>query len=380
MSQTRKIEESYSGDSRAAYWWIAALLAALLPWAAACGEGPGGAGSGGAGSAGFGPDRPMRVVATVGMIADVARQVGGDRASVTGLMGEGVDPHLYKASPGDVRAMSDADVILYNGLHLEGRMADVIVKMASRQMVVQVTDSIDESLLREPPEFAGHFDPHVWFDVSLWARAADRIREALIAKDPAGREEYTRAAAAYAGVLAELHEYAKASIASIPAEQRVLVTAHDAFGYFGAAYGIEVMAIQGISTDSEASLLDINALVDTLVARRVPAVFVESSVPRKAIDALVEGCRGRGHEVRIGGELFSDAMGAAGTLEGTYVGMVLHNVNTVTRTLGGTPGGAAGIEASGALARFIEAHAKAGTEAGKAPGERAKEDHGQVAE
>jgi len=279
--------------------------------------------------------RPLSVVATTGMIADVARNIAGERADVAALMGEGVDPHLYKASPGDVRRMSDADVVLYNGLHLEGRMADAIVKMAARRTVVQVTDSIDPALLREPPEFNGHYDPHVWFDVSLWARAAERTRDALIATDPAGRAAYEKNAAAYAATLAELHEYARSVIAGIPPESRVMVTAHDAFGYFGRAYGIEVTAIQGISTDSEASLKDINALVDMLTARKVPAVFIESSVPRKTIDALVEGCRARGHEVTIGGQLYSDAMGREGTFEGTYVGMVVHNVETVAAALGG---------------------------------------------
>ncbi len=278
---------------------------------------------------------PLKVVATIGMIADVAREIGGPRVAVTGLMGEGVDPHLYKASPGDVRAMADADLILYNGLHLEGRMADVIVKMAARSTVVQVTDSIDPAQLREPPEFEGHYDPHVWFDVALWSKAAERTRDALVEADPAGKAEYESRGAAYLKRLAELHEFAKQTIATIPASSRVMVTAHDAFGYFGRAYGLEVTAIQGISTDSEASLKDINALVDMLAARKVPAVFIESSVPRKTIDALVEGCRAKGHGVVVGGELFSDAMGAPGTPEGTYIGMVVHNVETVTRALGG---------------------------------------------
>lgn len=278
---------------------------------------------------------PRRVVATIGMIADVAANIAGSRAEVTALMGEGVDPHLYKASPGDVRRMADADLILYCGLHLEGRMADVIVKMASRTRVVRVTESIDESLLRQPPEFEGHFDPHVWFDVQLWRIAATRIRDALIEMDPPGRAEFEQRHREYDRLLDELHGYSKAVLASIPAAQRVLVTAHDAFGYFGRAYGLEVMAIQGISTDSEASLRDINALVDTLVTQRVPAVFFESSVPRKTVDALVEGCKARGHGLRIGGELYSDALGKAGTPEGTYAGMVLHNVETIARALGG---------------------------------------------
>ncbi len=279
---------------------------------------------------------PLKVVATIGMAGDMATNIGGNRVVVTNIMGEGIDPHLYKASPGDVRMLSDADLVLFSGLHLEGRMADLLVKMSSRQTVVQVTESIDVKLLREPPEFAGHFDPHVWFDVSMWSTAAERITEALIQKDPAHKATYEANSKQYRAALAELHAYAKKTIATIPEKNRIMVTAHDAFGYFGRAYGLEVMAIQGISTDSEASLQDINALVDTLVTRKVPAVFIESSVPRKTIDALVEGCKSRGHTVVIGGELFSDAMGKAGTVEGTYIGMVTHNVNTVTKALGGT--------------------------------------------
>lgn len=278
---------------------------------------------------------PLKVVATIGMAGDMAANIGGSRVVVTNIMGEGIDPHLYKASPGDVRLLSDADLVLYSGLHLEGRMADLLVKMSSRQTVVQVTESIDVKLLREPPEFAGHFDPHVWFDVSMWSTAAERITEALIQKDPSHKATYEANSKQYRAALAELHAYAKTTIETIPEKNRVMVTAHDAFGYFGRAYGLEVMAIQGISTDSEASLQDINALVDTLVTRKVPAVFIESSVPRKTIDALVEGCKSRGHTVAIGGELFSDAIGKAKTFEGTYIGMVMHNVNTVTAALGG---------------------------------------------
>jgi manganese/zinc/iron transport system substrate-binding protein len=279
--------------------------------------------------------KQLKVVATIAMIADVARNVGGDKIQVTTLMGEGVDPHLYKATPGDVRTISSADVVLYNGLHLEGRMADVLVRMASRRTVVQVTDAIDESLLREPSEFDGHFDPHVWFNVSLWAKTADRIAGVFAEKDAANAAFYRENAAKYAAMLAELHERAKQAISTIPADRRLLVTAHDAFGYFGDAYGLEVLAIQGISTDSEASVAGINSLVSTLVSRKVPAVFIETSVPRKTIDALIEGCRSKGHEVKIGGELYSDAMGKPGTPGGTYIGMVTHNVRTIVTALGG---------------------------------------------
>lgn len=284
------------------------------------------------------PGAPVRVVTTTAMIADAAREVGGERARVASLMGEGVDPHLYKASPGDIRAMSQAGLILYNGLHLEGRMGDVLARLAARQPTVRVTDSIPPERLREPPEFEGEADPHVWFDVSLWIMVVERVRAALTEADPEGAAEHAAAAARYTEELRGLDAWVRSEIAGIPVERRVLVTAHDAFGYFGDAYGIEVLGVQGISTDSEASIRDINALVDTLVSRRVPAVFIESSVPRKTVQALIEGCRSRGHNVVIGGELFSDAMGPAGTPEGTYLGMIRHNVRTIVRALGGEGG------------------------------------------
>lgn len=277
--------------------------------------------------------RRPKVVCTIGMITDLAKRIGGDRIEAQGLMGEGVDPHLYKASPGDVRMLSDADLILYNGLNLEGKMGDLFVRMARRKPTVAVTDTIDEAQLREPPEFKGHFDPHVWFDVSLWSKAGERVCTALIELDPAGRAEYESNARTLSAELGKLHESCGREIATIPQPVRVLITAHDAFGYFGRAYGIEVLAIQGISTESEPSLKDINALVDRIVARRIKAVFVESSVPRKYVEALVEGCKSRGHELRIGGQLFSDAMGRPGTPEGTYPGMVQHNVRTIVEAL-----------------------------------------------
>ncbi len=273
------------------------------------------------------------VVCTIGMITDVAGIVGGQRTVVVGLMGSGVDPHSYAPSPGDMRQLSRADLILYNGLHLDGRLAGQLERLAARRPVVAVTDGIDPALLRAPPEFAGQYDPHVWFDVSLWARATQRICDALIQVDPAGREEYERNTAAYLQTLSDLHQETLARIAEIPQEARVLVTAHDAFGYFGRAYGIEVRGLQGISTDSEASLHDLNGLVDTLVRRRIKAIFVESSLPRRSMEALTAGCRSHGHEVRIGGELYSDALGPPGTPEGTYVGMIRHNVNTIVDAL-----------------------------------------------
>lgn len=275
----------------------------------------------------------LKVTATIGMIADMAEEIGKPHISVIGLMGPGVDPHLYKAASSDLRKLREADVILYNGLHLEGRMVDILVKFARRVPTVQVTETIPKSMLREPPEFAGHYDPHVWFDVSMWRYAAEHIRDTFIEMDPANAKIYRANAEVYLAKLDELHEYAQAQIATIPESSRVLVTAHDAFGYFGEAYGIDVMGIQGISTASEYGLQDLSRLVDVLVSRKVKAVFVESSVSSKSIEALVRGAEGKGHNVVIGGELFSDAMGQAGTPEGSYIGMVRHNVDTIVKAL-----------------------------------------------
>lgn len=281
------------------------------------------------------PVGPPLVVATTGMVGDLAREIGGERVRVTALMGEGVDPHLYKASPGDVRLLSDAKLVLYSGLHLEGRMGDLLAGLGKDKPTIAVAETIPAESLRHTEASGEHPDPHVWFDAALWARGIDVTRRALEGLDPARAGEFEARAGAYEGVLRALDEYARGCLASVPEGSRVMVTAHDAFGYFGRAYGVDVLAIQGISTDSEASLRDINHLVDTLTTRKIPAVFVESSVPRKTIDALVEGCAARGHRLTIGGELYSDALGSAGTPEGTYVGAFVHNVEVLTRALGG---------------------------------------------
>ncbi len=275
----------------------------------------------------------LKVTTTIGMIADVASKIGGPYVTVTGLMGPGVDPHLYKATASDLRKLREADVILYNGLHLEGRMVDVLEKLARQIPTVAVTETIPKTMLREPPEFAGHYDPHVWFDVSMWRYGAERIRDAFVEMDPEHADEFKANAEAYLAEMDALHAYAKEQIATIPESSRVLVTAHDAFGYFGRAYGIDVMGIQGISTASEYGLQDLSRLVDVLVDRKVKAVFVESSVSPKSIEALVRGAESKGHNVVVGGQLYSDAMGQAGTPDGTYIGMVRHNVDTIVKAL-----------------------------------------------
>lgn len=279
---------------------------------------------------------PLKVVATTGMIADTARAIGGPAVSVTALMGEGVDPHLYKASPGDVRLMTGAGLLLWNGLHLEGRLGDAITKLGSRVPVVCVTDSIPQDRLLRASGAGSVVDPHVWFDLALWRFACERIRDAIVERAPDAAEAVRARCNAHLELLECAARHVQAVVASIPAERRLLVTAHDAFGYFGRAYGLEVRGIQGLSTDSEASLRELNALNDLIVARKVPAVFIESSVPRKTVEALVEGCSARGHTVTIGGELLSDALGARGTEQGTHVGMVVHDAELIARALGGT--------------------------------------------
>jgi manganese/zinc/iron transport system substrate-binding protein len=296
------------------------LLLALT--AAGCGTGTA-SGPGGSGK--------VRVTTTTGMIGDLVANVGKEHVEVTALMGTGVDPHLYKASEGDIGKLAGAQIIFYNGLHLEGRMADIFVKMASKKPTVPVAEGIEESLLLHTQD--GAEDPHIWFDVQLWMRATEVVRDRLTELDPAHKPDYAANAAAYLQQLKELDEYARAQIATVPKAQRVMVTAHDAFSYFGRAYDVEVMGLQGISTVSEYGLADVQRLVNLLVDRKIKAVFVESSVPKASIEALVEGAKAKGWGVVIGGQLFSDAMGAAGTPEGTYIGMVRHNVDTLVGAL-----------------------------------------------
>lgn len=276
---------------------------------------------------------PINVVTTVGMIADLVENIGGERVEVTGLMGPGIDPHLYKASAGDVQTLDQADMIFYGGLELEGRMTDIFVKLAATRPTVAVTDEVPREQLREPPEFQGKYDPHVWFDVTLWQYAAKQVADELARVDPSSAELYRRNLQTYDAELTELHQYIKAQIETVPAQSRVLITAHDAFGYFGAQYGVEVRALQGTSTATEAGAADVQSLAQYIAERDIKAIFVESSVPETTIKAVQAAVEARGKQVAIGGKLFSDAMGQDGTPEGTYIGMVRHNVDTIVNAL-----------------------------------------------
>lgn len=276
---------------------------------------------------------PLKVTATIGMIADLAKEIGGADAEVTSLMGPGTDPHLYKAREKDIRLLASADIVLYNGLHLEGKLGDVLEKMAKKKPVIPVAEVIPAARLHQMTGAAGSHDPHVWFDVTLWMQVAERIRDVLVEASPKNKAGFQSRATNLLGRMKALHEWAAAQTAEIPKQRRVMITAHDAFGYFGTAYDFEVRGIQGISTEDEAGVKDINALVDFIALKGIKAVFVESSVSKKNIEALVEGCTAKGHPLKIGGELFSDAMGAEGTKEGTYLGMVEHNVRTIVGAL-----------------------------------------------
>ncbi|NDR56603.1 metal ABC transporter solute-binding protein, Zn/Mn family [Aliiruegeria sabulilitoris] len=277
----------------------------------------------------------LSVVATTGMIADAVRQIGAELVEVRGLMGPGVDPHSYRQTRTDIVAMTKADLVLWHGLYLEAQMEEFFHKLERRGNVTAVADALPRDVLLGHPDYDDKFDPHVWMVPEIWAQVVPVIRDAL--KDTRAEHEaaFDAGAEAFLADLDKLGDYARGVLASVPEQSRVLVTAHDAFSYFGRAYGFEVLGIQGISTESEAGLNRIGELVDVLVNRKIGAVFVESSVSDRNIRALIEGAASRGHEVRIGGELFSDAMGETGTYEGSYLGMIDHNVTSITRALGG---------------------------------------------
>ena len=279
---------------------------------------------------------PYRVTTTIGMITDIVQQVAGDKATVEGIMKGDADPHVFTPSRGDVVMLDQADVIFYNGLMLEGKMGDVLIKMArGGKPVYAVTEMLSDGQYVMSDE-SEHFDPHVWMDVRGWSLTVKAVAKALSEYDPPNAASYDANAKAYLAQLDQLDAYAKQVIASIPQQKRVLITAHDAFNYMGRAYDLKVMGVQGISTESEAGLKRINELVAYLVENKIQAVFVEASVSEKNITALVEGAAAKGHKVEIGGKLYSDSMGAPGTYEGTYIGMIDHNVSTIARALGGT--------------------------------------------
>ncbi len=278
---------------------------------------------------------PFEITTTVGMIADVTREIAREHAEVFNIIGEGIDPHSYNATKGDIDRLNTSDLILYNGLHLEGKMGQVLESQKKEGVAVH---AVSEDLLGSDYEIIGGSeasDPHVWMDVKAWTLVVKEITAQLVAFDPKNAADYQANFKSYQAKLVDLDSQARRCFGSIPEKNRVLVTAHDAFSYLGRAYGIDVRGIQGISTESEAGLKGVNNLINYLVSENIPAVFVESSVSDKSVKAIVEGAKAQGKNVRIGGELFSDAMGQAGTYRGTYIGMIDHNVTTITRALGG---------------------------------------------
>lgn len=277
-----------------------------------------------------------QVVTTTGMLADAVRQIAGDRLEVRALMGAGVDPHGYRQTRSDIAALTKADLVVWHGLYLEAQMETFLRGLEKKKPVYALGEAVPVGQRIAHDEFPDRFDPHVWMDPRLWSHVVEAARERLVAFDPAGAETYRANAARHLGEIAALIAYSEKALASVPAERRVLVTAHDAFNYFGRAYGYRVEGIQGISTESEAGLRRIQELVNLIVEKKIGAVFVETSVAERNIRALIEGAAARGQKVEIGGELFSDAMGADRTYEGTYIGMIDHNVTVIAAALGGS--------------------------------------------
>ena len=273
------------------------------------------------------------VVATTGQIADAVNAIVGDEITVYALMGPGVDPHLYKASQSDVKKLEKADMIFYNGLHLEGQLDDIFAQMSKDKTVVAAAEILDKNKLLADEENSDLFDPHVWFDISLWSEVVDGIGDALVKEYPEHKELFEKNEAEYLAKLAELQKYVKERVNELSSAKRHLVTAHDAFNYFGSSLGFTVSGLQGLSTESEYGVKDVENMVEYLVKNKIKAIFVESSVSDKAMKAVIEGAQQKNHPVKIGGELFSDAMGAEGTEEGTYIGMYKHNVDTIVDAL-----------------------------------------------
>jgi manganese/zinc/iron transport system substrate-binding protein len=299
------------------------LAIALALLAVGCGGGPAATDASG-----------LKVVATTTIVGDLVRAIAGDAVTLETLMGAGVDPHLYKPSAGDVRVMASAELIVYNGLHLEGKMTDVLAEMGNRGVAtVAVAECLPPERLLPVAGFDGLHDPHVWFDVALWREAAGCLRDALIRVDPANAEAYRQRGDALLDELAGLHAWVGERVAAIPEERRVLVTAHDAFSYFGRAYDLEVRGLLGVSTAAEAGTADVQQLAAFIAERGLPAVFVESSVSPRFVEALIEAVRARGGEVTIGGSLYSDALGSPGSPAETYVGTVRANVETIVEAL-----------------------------------------------
>jgi len=276
----------------------------------------------------------LNVVTTTTMITDLVKNIGGDNINIEGLMGSGVDPHLYKASEGDVTKLVNADVIFYNGLHLEGKLVEVFEKMGSQTKTpIALGEVLDKNTLIGSDYFASNYDPHVWFDINYFKQFAQKVTQVLSEKNPENAKNYKANETSYINKLDALQLKLKRIIETLPKEKRILVTAHDAFNYFGKAYDFEVIGLQGLSTATEAGVQDVQKLSAFIIEKKIKAIFVESSVPKRTIEALQAAVKSKGHDVIIGGTLYSDALGTTGTTEGTYIGMFEYNVNTIVNAL-----------------------------------------------
>ena len=274
-------------------------------------------------------DNEIKIVCTTSIVADAIRNLVPENVVVTALMGSGIDPHLYKATQGDLERLQRADIVFYNGLHLEGKMGDVLVKLGRVKPVFAISQNIKKNMLINLQGDADTHDPHIWFDLQLWAMAVEEAKTILAKQYPSWKPELEANFERYNAALLAEHRKAKKAIQSIQPENRVLITAHDAFSYFGRAYGLEVMGLQGISTASEYGLNDVSSMVRYISTHKIPAVFVESSVPKRSIEAVMEGCQKNGHQVKLGGQLYSDALGDAGTDAETLIGAFEANVSTI---------------------------------------------------
>ena len=276
----------------------------------------------------------LNIVTTTTMITDLVKNIGGDYINVQGLMGSGVDPHLYKASEGDVSKLVNADIIFYNGLHLEGKLVEVFEKMGNNtRSQIALAEELDKSGLIGSEYFASNYDPHVWFNIQYFKQFTKKVTKVLSEKDPENSENYKANEAKFLEKLDALEITVKSTIETLPKEKRILVTAHDAFNYFGKAYDFEVVGLQGLSTATEAGVKDVQQLASFIIEHKIKAVFVESSVPKRTIEALQAAVKAQNHDVQIGGTLYSDALGTSGTIEGTYVGMFEYNVKTIVNAL-----------------------------------------------
>lgn len=276
----------------------------------------------------------INVVTTTTMITDLVKNIAGDQVNLQGLMGSGVDPHLYKASEGDVTKLANADLIFYNGLHLEGKLVEVFEKMHSKKTkTIAISDALDKKTLIGSEYFASNFDPHIWFNISYWEQVTNFVVKKLADALPHKRETFEANGASYLNRLKTLKTNIEATIGALPREDRILVTAHDAFNYFGRSFGFEVVGLQGLSTATEAGVQDVQKLAAFIIENKVKAIFVESSVPKRTIEALQAAVKSKDHDVAIGGTLYSDALGDSGTVEGTYIGMFEYNVNTIVNAL-----------------------------------------------